>query len=230
MRSRTIIMPAILILLAYSAVTYQRNVIWGDPEMLGLDMIKKSPRKGRVYYNLGNYYVSQNRIDEAITMFETAIRVRPTSQEYNNLGLAYESKGLINAAIDRYQRAIFLDGSNEEAYNNLGKAYLLYEGRIDEAIPLFTKALELNATYADASLNLAAAHIQSRRFSVAVRMLEALVTRDAGRSDAHYNLGLAYHCVGDSRGAQRELDILRGADPSLAMRLEKIVSKPCDDK
>jgi tetratricopeptide (TPR) repeat protein len=230
MRSFAIIIPAILILLAYSTVTYQRNVIWGDPEMLGLDMIKKSPGKGRVYYNLGNYYASQGRIDEAIALFETAIRVRPTSQEYNNLGLAYESKGLIDAAIDMFRRAIFLDASNAEAYNNLGKAYLLYEGRIDESISLFTKALELNATYADASLNLAAAHIQGRRFSAAVRILEALITHNAGRFDAHYNLGIAYHCAGDSRGAQRELTILRGADPSLTVRLEKLISSPCDNK
>ncbi len=224
------IMPAILILLAYSTVTYHRNVIWGDPEIMGLDMIKKSPGKGRVYYNLGNYYVSQDRLDEAIAQFQAAIRVRPNSQEYNNLGLAYESKGLINAAIDMYRRAIFLDASNEEAYNNLGKAYLLYEGRIDEAIPLFIKALELNASYADASLNLAAAHIQGRRFPAAIPILEALISHNADRSDAHYNLGIAYHCAGDSRGAQRELNFLRGANPSLAIKLERLMSSPCDNK
>jgi tetratricopeptide (TPR) repeat protein len=224
------IIPAILILLALSTVTYQRNIIWSDPETLGLDMIKKSPGKGRAYYNLGNYYVSRDRTDDAIALFETAIRVRPNSQEYNNLGLAYESKGLIDAAIDMFRRAIFLDASNAEAYNNLGKAYLVYQGRIDDAIPLFTKALELNASYADASLNLAAAHIQARRFSVAIQILEALIAHEAGRFDARHNLGIAYHCMGDSRGAQRELDILRGADPSRAVKLEQLMSSPCDNK
>jgi len=230
MRSISMIIPAILILLALSTLSYQRNIIWGDDETLGLDMIKKSPGKARAYRDLGIYYISQERIDEAIALFETAIRVQPTSQEYNNLGLIYESRGLIDAAIDMFRRAIFLDSSNAQAYNNLGKAYLLYQGRIDEAIQLFTRALELKTPYADASLNLAAAHIQGRRFSAAVQILEALIMRESGRFDAHYNLGIAYHCVGDSRGAQRELDILRGADPSLAMRLERLMSSPCDNK
>jgi tetratricopeptide (TPR) repeat protein len=224
------IILAILILLAYATATYQRNLIWGDPETLGLDMIKKSPGKERVYYNLGKYYVSQGRIDDAIVQFRAAIRVRPTSHEYNNLGLAYETKGLIDAAIDLYRRAISLDASNEEAYNNLGKAYLVYEGRIDEAIPLFFRALELNAAYADASLNLSAAYIQNRQFSAAVRILEALITHNVDRYDAHFNLGLAYHCAGGSGGAQRELDILRRADSAQAVRLEKLMSSPCYDK
>jgi tetratricopeptide (TPR) repeat protein len=229
MRYATMVFIAILILLASSTATYHRNAIWSNPETLGKDNIKKSPGKGRVYYNLGNYFVAQDRIDEAIEQFRAAIRVKPTSEEYNNLGLAYESKGMIDAAIDMFQFAISLDASNAEAYNNLGKVYLLYQSRIDEAIQLFTRALVLKSPFADASLNLAAAHIRGRRFFDAIPLLKTVLAKEPGRLDAHYNLGVAYHCLSDAGAAMRELDILRGNGDPLAVRLERFMSRPCDN-
>jgi hypothetical protein len=44
---------------------------------------------------------------------------------------------------------------------------------------------------------------------------------DPGRSDAHYNLGLALGRVGDPDGAAREMDWLRAYAPVLASQLEQ---------
>ncbi len=219
---------AILIMLAYSATTYQRNAIWHNPETLGKDNIKKSPGKGRVYYNLGNYFISQGRTDEAIEQFQAAIRVRPTSEEYNNLGLAYESKGMIDYAVEQFQFAIYLDAANAAAYNNLGKVYLFYQNRIDIAIIQFMKAIELKPGYTDPVINLAAAYIRGKRFRDAVPLLETVLTKEPGRLDAHYNLGAAYHCLSDTGAANRELDVIRGTGSPLTIRLETFMSRPCD--
>ena len=219
---------AILILLTYTTATYQRNAIWHDPETLGKDNIKKSPGKGRVYYNLGNYFVAQERIDDAIEQFQEAIRVRPTSEEYNNLGLAYESKGMIDPAVEMYHLAIRFDAANAEAYNNLGKVYLLFQNRIEDAIVLFNKAIELKPDSIDASINLAAAHIRGRRFHDAVPILETVIAKEPGRADAQYNLGVAYHCLGNAGASYKIVDILRGSGSPLADRLERFMSRPCD--
>lgn len=227
MRYPIVSFASILIILLFSTATYQRNAVWRNPETLGRDNIKKSPGKGRVYYNLGNYFVTQGRIDEAIELFQAAIRVRPTSEEYNNLGLSYESKGMIGPAMEMFQVAISLDAANAEAYNNLGKVYLLYQNRIDDAIMLFNKAIELKPGYIDASINLAAAHLRERRFQDAVPLLAAVLMREPGRDDAHYNLGVTYHCLHDIRAVQRELETLRGIGSPLADRLESFTSRPC---
>jgi len=219
---------AILLVLTYSTATFQRNAIWHDPETLGKDTIKKSPGKGRVYYNLGNYYVAQERIDDAIEQFQAAVRVRPTSEEYNNLGLAYESKGMIEAAIEMYQLAIRFDAANAEAINNLGKVYLLFQNRVEDAILLFNRAIELNPDFIEASINLAAAHLRGRRFHDAVPILEAVIAKEPGRADARYNLGVAYHCLGNVSASYGVLDFLRGTGSPLADRLERFMSRPCD--
>jgi len=219
---------AILILLTYATATYQRNSIWHDSETLGKDNIKKSPGKGRVYYNLGHYFAAQDRIDEAIEQFQAAIRVRPTSEEYNNLGLAYESKGMIDAAVEMYLQAISMDAANAEAYNNLGKVYLVFQNRIDDSIMLFQKAIELRSGYTDPLINLAAAHIRGRRFPEAVPILEMVTAKDPDRADAHYNLGIAYHCLGNAVASNRQLNILRGTGTPLADRLERFMGRPCD--
>lgn len=221
-------LAAILIILICSAATYQRNAIWRDPETLGRDNIRKSPGKGRVYYNLGNYFVTQGRLDDAIEQFQAAIRVRPTSEGYNNLGLVYESKGIVDSAVEMFQFAVFLDPANAEAYNNLGKAYLLYQNRIDDAIPLFNKAIALRPGYIDATLNMAAAHIRGRRFRDAVPLLETILAKEPARDDARYNLGVAHYCLKDVGAGQRELDILRGKRSPLAGRLEAFMSRSCD--
>jgi tetratricopeptide (TPR) repeat protein len=228
MRSPIMSIAAILIILAFATATYQRNAIWRNPETLGKDNIKKSPGKVRVYYDVGNYFVTQGRIDEAIELFQAAIRVRPTSEEYNNLGLAYESKGMIGPAMEMFQFAIYLDAANAVAYNNLGKVSLLYQNRIDDAITLFNKAIALKPGYIDATINLAAAHIRGRRFQDAVPLLNVVLSKDPSREDAHYNLGAAYHCLHDAGAAQRELDILRGTGSPLAVRLDAFTSRPCD--
>jgi len=219
---------AILIILTYSTATHLRNAIWHDPETLGYDNIKKSPGKGRVYYNLGNYFAAQDRIDDAIEQFQAAVRVRPNSEEYNNLGLAYETKGMVDAAVEMYRMAIRWDAANAEAYNNLGKVYLLYQNRIEEAMMLFNKALELRPDSIDASINLAAAHIRGRRFHDAVPILETVIAKGPGRADAHYNLGVAYHCLGNAGASNNEMEILRGNGSPLADRLERFMGRPCD--
>lgn len=218
---------AILIILICSAATYQRNAIWYDPETLGRDNIRKSPGKGRVYYNLGTYFVTQGRLDDAIEQFQAAIRVRPTSEEYNNLGLAYESKGMVDSAVEMFQFAVSLDPANPEAYNNLGKAYLLYQNRTDDAIALFNKAIALRPGLSEATLNLAAAHIRARRFRDAVPLLETILAKEPGRDDARYNLGVAHYCLKDVGAGQRELDILRERRSPLADRLEAFMSRSC---
>jgi protein O-mannosyl-transferase len=216
---------AAIAIVALACVTWQRNLVWRDPETLWQDALSKSPGKGRVYYNLGTVLSAQGRTDEAIECFLTAIRLRPTSEEYNNLGSAYQTKGLFDQAIEMHRRAIDMKPDNAEAYYNLGRAYLSLSERFDDAIALFSKAIKLDPRYADAYVNLAAAYIKGRRYGDAVKLLEEHRPLLESRPDMHANLGLAYYLIGDAGGAERELAILRGAAPTMAANLEKYMAQ-----
>lgn len=190
------------------------------------DTVKKSPGKGRAHYNLGTALSSRGRIDEAIEHFQEAIRLRPASEEYNNLGSAYLAKGLIDQAIEQYRFAITSDAANAEAYYNLGRAYLVSGNRDNDAILMFTKALELKSDYTDASVNLAAVYIKTKSFPDAVQLLESVTARHNDRPDAHFNLGVAYFCLGNVTAADRERYILEGLDPRFAAQLKEYMSQP----
>lgn len=224
--NKIILIAAVLILLTLTAATFQRNVIWRNPLTLWGDSVRKSPGKARIHYNLGTRLALEGRIDDAIEHFQTAIRLRPTSKEYNNLGKAYQDKGLINQAIEQFQLAISLDSANAEAYYNLGRAYIVSNAGNSDAIAMLTKATMLKPDYTDAYINLAAAYIKAKRFNDAAQLLGPLIEKNGGRPDAHFNLGVAYYCLGNFGAAGRELNILKSLDSQYAVQLEQFISQP----
>jgi tetratricopeptide (TPR) repeat protein len=225
-KNKIIIIAAILLLFALTAATFQRNVTWRNPLTLWGDSVRKSPGKARIHYNLGTRLALEGKIDDAIEHFQTAIRLRPTSKEYNNLGKAYQDKGLINQAIEQFQLAILLDSTNAEAYYNLGRAYIVSNTGNSEAIAMLTKATMLKSDYTDAYVNLAAAYIKAKRFNDAAQLLRPLIEKNGGRPDAHFNLGVAYYCLGNFGAAGRELNILKSLDSQYAVQLEQFISQP----
>jgi Flp pilus assembly protein TadD len=63
------------------------------------------------------------RINEAISEFQAAIRLRPLDADaHNYLGFALTGKGQIDEAITQYREAIRLKPDYVEAHNNLTRA------------------------------------------------------------------------------------------------------------
>jgi tetratricopeptide (TPR) repeat protein len=215
-------------ILALAGASYQRNRAWMNSLLLLEDNVKKSPGKARPHYNLGLQLSLIGRIDEAIGYFRAAIRLRPTSEEYNNLGNAYEAKGLIDQAAEQYRMAISLDTANAEAYHNLGRVHILSGADIDTAIILLSKAISLRPDYTDAYVNLSAAYLSKKKYHDAVRLLESVASKTVVRPDAHMNLGVAYYFLGNLSAANRELDILRRLDAQYAIQLERLMNRPYD--
>jgi tetratricopeptide (TPR) repeat protein len=79
---------------------------------------------------------------------------------------------------------------NHVADNNLGNA-ILKEGRVDEAIRCFQRAVQIKPGYAEAHNNLGNAFLQTGRVDEAIVQDREALKIWPGFAEAHFNLGLA---------------------------------------
>lgn len=111
-----------------------------------------------IYINLGSAFYDKEDYDNALTVYRAALELDPTNAKIHcNLGFLHWGKGDTDEAIKEYELAIEYDKAYDIAYNNLGVIYLDDLGRVQQAIDLFTKAMEYNPNYALAHFNLARA-------------------------------------------------------------------------
>lgn len=74
------------------------------------------PEYGNSYNDIGSYYVSQGKLDEAIVWFErakAAPRYESRHFPFLNLGRVFEAKGMKLRAIREFERALEIEPSEE---------------------------------------------------------------------------------------------------------------------
>lgn len=102
------------------------------------------------YFNLATVFQEQNKIEEAIDMYEKAISINPNYEKaYYNLGRAFQEQNKLHKAITMYEKAISINFNYYGAYNNLSILYRA-QNRLDEAIVMHEKAIAINPNYAEA--------------------------------------------------------------------------------
>jgi hypothetical protein len=95
-------------LLVLSALTFMRNEVWRTHVSLWSDALAKSPRKARVYVNLGQALHLAGRVDEAISRYCQALALDPRHVRARvNLDAAVEEQ--TDAALDS-EDEIVLEG------------------------------------------------------------------------------------------------------------------------
>ena len=143
---KSTVVVLLIIISCYAILTYRRNLIWKDELTLWNDVVHKSPKKAKPYYNRGVAYDDQGSIQQAISDYTKAIEINPNLAEpYNNRGNAYKQGNFIQAISD-FAKAIELNPNYTEAYSNRGAAYAI-QGNFTQAISDYTKAIEINPNY-----------------------------------------------------------------------------------
>lgn len=157
-----------VVILALSAATYTRNIVWQDDVRLWSDSVSKNPRNFRAYKYLGRGLYFKKRYPEAIESYKKAIQIKPTFQEvHNDIGVAYFAQGKWAEAAPYFKKAAELDPTDARTFNNLGSA-LFASGNPAEAIIQYRKALEIDPRNTDALKNLAAVYYQEKQYDLAV--------------------------------------------------------------
>ena len=117
--------------------------------------IKLNPKFIEVLNNLGNVYKDFGNYDEAIGYYKSSLLLNKNFyQAYCNLGKIYQKKDNLLLSRKNYLSALNINNTHLETLNNLGILNQL-ERKIDDALSLFLKCLELEPNFPDANLNLA---------------------------------------------------------------------------
>ena len=83
-------------------------------------IVRNNPNIAEIFYNLGNAYVYQGKIESAIESLKQAIAVDPTLIEaYNKLGCICYKQGSLDLAFASWNHALKIDPNFEEARHNL---------------------------------------------------------------------------------------------------------------
>jgi tetratricopeptide (TPR) repeat protein len=108
--------------------------IWRDPLSFWSYLAAHNPRSDTVHNNLGNAYLRQNQLEEAVRHYRQALQIKPNSSlAQMNLGTVFHQQGRLREAIDHYRLAIDYQPESWLAHYNLALAYA-ETGQSEEAV------------------------------------------------------------------------------------------------
>lgn len=207
------IVSSILILL--SIWTYQRNKVWGDSILLWQDCAKKSEKKVRPHYNLGNILLEKGRYDEAIEQYRKTIELdNKHVKGYNNIGIALAMQGKIDEAIKSYEAALAINNFHVNSINNLGIA-LAEKGNIQEAIDSYLRVLQINPMHEKAHFNLGIILTRNGKIIEAKEHFSEAIRTKPDFAEAHNELAGVFAKLGRKEEATKHLTMALELEPDL---------------
>lgn len=81
----------------------------------------------------------KGEMDQAVALYKKSLEVFPTAEAHTFLGWSYSFMGMYDEAIEECHKAIATDPDFGNPYNDIG-AYLIGQGKLEEAIPWLEKA------------------------------------------------------------------------------------------
>ncbi len=168
-----------------------------------------------IYWAIGHGKETANA--QAASKLESALREAAVDkpEPYFELAEMQRKLGRHADAEKNYLRVIEIDPKNIQAYNNLGNL-LADTVRLDDAIDLFKKAIELDGGYsADSYNNLGLAYIGMQRQQEAEQVFRDAAVANPFFADARLNLGTLLFQREEYAAAAREFQGALAIDPGV---------------
>ncbi|MBE9520258.1 MAG: tetratricopeptide repeat protein [Proteobacteria bacterium] len=117
----------------------------------------------QIHYNLGNVLLQQEKFDEAVSQFATAVNLSPNINLYRlNLAYVLALQGKQAEAEAQLQELLRRHPGDARGHNNYG-ILLMSQGRFEQAIYHFKEAVRQRPNYRQARFNLDAALRQKQQ-------------------------------------------------------------------
>lgn len=127
----------------FSKIKADTNEALIKDEKYYINLIKRNPKDDSYYDLLGQYYLEQKKMDDALNVYEYLVSHAPTETTYwVRLGLAALFLQNYQKAEQAYQKAVSLDPTNPSRFYNLAlaqqglKKYALGVGSMQKALEL----------------------------------------------------------------------------------------------
>ncbi len=151
---------------------------------------------GRNYRSYGSVLFQRGYMDQAAASFQIALRDDPSSAEaLYGIGSVYLNQQKTAEARRSFEAALKLRASYPEtmanSWNNLG-LLSARDGRTDEAIDDFRRALKLSPDHLIALNNLGSAYRQQKLWDDARKTYERALEVDSSDAEANYGLGMVF--------------------------------------
>ncbi len=172
-------------------VTERRNEDYRSALALWSETVEKCPGNVRAHYNLGDNLRLLGKYPQAITEFQTTIRLEPRyAQAHDSLANLLEKiPGRLPEAISEYETAIRLDPDFAEPHYNLALAIADLPGRLPEAISEYEAALKIKPDYPEAQVNLGnALSMIPGRLPEAISAYKTAIRINPDLVQAHFDL------------------------------------------
>ena len=157
------------------------------------------PDMAELHNNLGQALAQTGQLEGAVKHFERAVNIQPDYAEAHvNLGIALLSVRRLDLAANEFSSAVNSDPRSVVAHTYLGITLYYGQGKVQEALAQWRKALELNPDYALALIQTAQALSASpaasdRNGAEAVKLAERAVELSKGEDPVFLDtLGMAY--------------------------------------
>lgn len=170
----------------------------------------------------------EKKPDVAIELFKEIVKNDPKDfVAWTELGTIYFKNENFSESEKAYNKALDQKPDFILALINLGKLFLAQK-KADKALPVLTKAVEINGKSADAQHYLGEAYLQIQKGSKAVVHLnEAIRLAPIEKAEIHLRLALLYHSAGLKDRAVAEYKLFLGKVPQYSEKAK--IEKYIDD-
>jgi Flp pilus assembly protein TadD len=167
------------------------------------------------YGMLGQIYLTQKKMDQAIGEFDAMTRQQPKNvAAHTMIGMILQTQGKNAEAQKKYEQILTIDSRSPVAANNLAWIYAEAGTNLDQALQLAQTAHAALPDQPEVNDTLGFVYLKKDLATLAVPPLRVSVEKDPKNPTYHYRLGLAYSKTGDDVGARRELEAALKLDPA----------------
>lgn len=193
-------LPLVGVLIAYimilSLQTFQRNLMWRNPEVLFKDALSFYNNSEIILNTLSAQEIESGKYKESISHLNKAIEISPAySEAFFNRGIAHSKIGNSLEAMNDFSSAIKLNPSYAEAFFARGNVYMK-SNNLKNAFNDFTIAVNLDRYHFGAFLNRAIVRGNMQDFNGAISDLDIAIKLNPRVATSYYLRGIALFNAG----------------------------------